>query len=124
MSSGNNNGNLGRFIQDQIGSLRDDLRDAVSDLRDDNKEFKVDLRSIRDDVDEIKTELGGQAGVRERLTALEVQMSQALGKPSIVPKKPSKITKEHTAMVVGGGAGLTGIIYMAIELINNLVIKK
>jgi hypothetical protein len=121
-------GNLGRFIQDQFQALREDVRDDINLIRDDVREVKGNVEKLSDGIDDINTQLGGREGIRERLTALEVQMGQALTNSSLStypppPVKRKKSIKDH-APALGAGAGATGLLYMLVELANTFLKTK
>lgn len=136
------NDTLGHFLQEQFTSLRkevkgdinsvkDDLKEDIDLMRGDMKDVKADVREMSESIDDINTQLGGHNGIRERLTALEVQMGQALTNsslssyppPSSAPVKRKKSIKDH-APALGAGAGATGLLYMLVELANNLLNTK
>ena len=78
-----NNGTLGQVLLQSIGELRDDIRE------------------VRDTADDIRTELGGKDGIRERLTALECRVEELTERedtPPIsipVPVKYTPSTTDH-----------------------------
>jgi hypothetical protein len=128
------NDSLGRFIQEQFSSFRKEMRSEISSvkedvkedvglMRDDLKDVKTDVRNMSESLDDINTQLGGHDGIRERLTALEVQMGQALTNkslstyppPSSAPVKRRNSIKDH-APALGAGAGSAGLLYAVIEL--------
>jgi len=100
----------------------------VQYLIDQIKDLKSDMQKGFDKVEE---RLTGNDGVLERLTTLEVQMTQVAKNsslssyppPSSAPVKRKKSIKDH-APALGAGAGATGLLYMLVELANNLLNTK
>ena len=77
-----NNGTLGQVLLQSIGELRDDIRE------------------VRDTADDIRTELGGKDGIRERLTALECRVEELTDRENTpvsipVPVKYTPTTVDH-----------------------------
>jgi hypothetical protein len=133
------NDGLIRLIQEQFAALRkeviDDIRDLKSDLKEDVKDLKDDVKNVRDDVESIKKDLGGQGGIRERVTAIEVKVQKAVTNtttspfsvyppaPSESPKPRSKVIKE-TGMALGAGGIGAGTIVAIVEIIQTFLKSK
>jgi 3-deoxy-D-manno-octulosonate 8-phosphate phosphatase KdsC-like HAD superfamily phosphatase len=133
------NDGLVRLIQEQFAALRkevtDDIRDLKSDLKEDVKDLKDDVKNVKEDVESIKRDLGGQGGIRERVTAIEVKVQKAVvnttaspfsspppsSQPAPKPRKPS--IKDH-GMALGAGAGGAGAIIAIVELIQTVLKSK
>lgn len=111
MSSG-----LVRLLQDNLQSLRDDLRDDI-------REVKSDVKEMASDLGELKDELTGKDGVRERLFALETEVKALKKKTSSVypPSKPG--IKEH-ATTAGIGAGAGGAAIAIFEFVQQIMKLK
>lgn len=105
------------------------LLNSVEGVRDDLQDVKDDLREVRGDVKEARAEVGGKDGLRERLTAVEITVSNLVetvadlaGKEStpvsIVHQKKTTI-KDH-----GMTAGVAGIVVAIIEVASKYMQTK
>lgn len=79
-----------------LGSL---ILDSIKDLKDDFKDLREDVKDTKEVIDRVKEDLGGRDGIRERLTALEVQVKQVIDQcpnsGSTYPPPRKKSIKDH-----------------------------
>ncbi len=127
---------LSAFKQ-QLDSLKSDVKDELDsfkeDSRDDMRDLKEDIKSVREDVESIKDDLGGQGGIRERVTAIEVKVQRAVTNtaaissyppgPGSSPKPRSKALKD-TGMALGVGGIGAGTIVAIVEIIQTFLKSK
>lgn len=121
-----------QLIKEQLNSFKDQLKDFKDDVRSDISELKEDISDVKSDVESIKKDLGGQGGIRERVTAIEVKVQKAVTNtsshsvyppPPSEPKPRSKSIKEH-GMALGASAGGAGAVVAIIELIQTFLKTK
>jgi hypothetical protein len=126
---------LFQLIKEQLSSFKEQLKDFKNDMRTDLEDLKGDIHEVKSDVESIKRDLGGQGGIRERVTAIEVKVQKAVSNttaspfsvyppaPQEEPKPRSKSIKERGGemAVTAGGAGAVVAI---IELIQSFIQNK
>jgi hypothetical protein len=105
------------------GSIGQEILRQLSEIN-----SKVDdvNENLSEKIGDIKDELGGKEGIRERLTALEVTVASFADREttpvSIVTTKKSS-TKEQAAMV-GGAGGIGAIILYILQLAGEYMKTK
>jgi hypothetical protein len=126
---------LFQLIKEQLSSFKEQLRDFKTDVRNDLEDLKGDVNAVKTDVESIKRDLGGQGGIRERVTAIEVKVQRAVTNttaspfsvyppaPVETPEPRSKALKQ-TGMALGVGGIGAGTIVALIEIAQTLLKTK
>ena len=105
-----------RLISENISSLRDDLREDI-------REVKGSVKEMQSDLGDLKDELTGKDGVRERLFALETEV-KALKKKTASQYPPAKPGFREHATTAGIGAGAGGAALAIFEFVQQIMKMK
>lgn len=101
-------------VEEKLSNKIDKCNDKIERIEDRLAE-KIDY--VEEKIDRVQSDIGGEDGLRERVTALEGTV-----RDSSLPSKKASI-KDHATVAVAGAGG-TGVLLAIVEVVQSLLNHK
>lgn len=115
--------------RENLKEVKDDLRDDIDGIKSDVAEVKSDVGDVATKIEDVQDQLSGKGGVNERLTKLEMQVTkshktQPTSDSSSPPAAKKSVINKETAITAGAGVGVSGILYLVLEIVKSFMATK